>query len=227
LYKLKEGTRVELLERAITPRSGLRKNVPQTEAEREKQKEREDEDDAPKPALGKSAAAVPADPLEDWWLVRDSENRVGWLLGRMLDIDVPLEIAQYAEGQRIVAAFVLNEVSESPESEKKVPQYAVLMSEPKDGLPFDFNQVRVFTWNPKKSRYETAYRERVNGELPFRVSTEAFDKEGKLPTFVVRAKDNAGVIQERKYKMNGPIVRRVVVSTAEKPTARPPAKPAS
>jgi SH3-like domain-containing protein len=226
LYKLKEGTKVELLERTITPRSGLKKSVPLTEAEREKQKERDDEEEAPKTVAGKPSAATPPDPLEDWWLVRDGESRVGWLLGRMLDIDVPLEIAQYAEGQRIVAAFVLNEVSESPESPKKVAQYAVLMSEPKDGLPFDFNQVRVFTWNPKKTRYETAYRERVNGELPFRVSTESFDKEGKLPIFVVRAKDNAGVVQERKYKMNGPIVRRVV-SAADKHADRPPAKPAS
>ena len=39
---------------------------------------------------------------------------------RMVDVDVPLEIAQYAEGQRFIAFFLLNEVQDG---EKKVPQY--------------------------------------------------------------------------------------------------------
>ena len=35
----------------------------------------------------------------------------------MVDLDVPLDVAQDAEGQRIVAFFVLDEV---PDGEKKV-----------------------------------------------------------------------------------------------------------
>src|SRR5271157_2008481 len=54
----------------------------------------------------------PAPAIEDWWLVRDSHNRVGWVLARMIDLDIPLEVAQYAEGQRIVAFFVLNQVQD-------------------------------------------------------------------------------------------------------------------
>ena len=73
----------------------------------------------------------------------------------MLDVDVPLEVAQYAEGQHIVASFVLSVVSDG---EKKVPQYLVLLTESKDGLPFDYNQARLFTWNLKRDRYETADR---------------------------------------------------------------------
>ena len=77
-------------------------------------------------------------------------------------------------------------------------------------MPFDFNQARVFTWNVRKHRYETAYRERkLNGVLPVTVSEEDFGKEGKLPTFTLRVKDDAGNVVERKYKMNTPIVRRV------------------
>jgi SH3-like domain-containing protein len=146
-------------------------------------------------------------PMEDWWLVRDADGHVGWALGRMVDVDVPLEIAQYAEGQRIVAFFVLDEVQDG---DKKVPQYLVLLNESKDGQPSDYNQARVFTWNVKRHRYETAYRERIAGDLPVTVGHENFDKEGDLPIFVLRTKDDNGNVAERKYKLNTPIVRRVL-----------------
>jgi len=151
---------------------------------------------------------VPKPVLEDWWLVRDSSGHVGWVLARMVDVDAPLEVAQYAEGQRIVAYFVLNEVNDGG---KKVPQYLVMLTEPKDGMPFDYNQIRVFTWNVKRHRYETAYREHnVDGVLPVTVAQESFDKEGMLPVFILRVKDENGNVTERKYKLNTPIVRRVL-----------------
>jgi len=84
------------------------------------------------------------------------------------------------------------------------------LTEPKDGMPFDYNQARVFTWNVRRHRYETAYRERnLNGVLPVNVGRENFGKEGDLPTFTLRVKDETGSIIEKKYKMNTPIVRRV------------------
>jgi hypothetical protein len=95
--------------------------------------------------------------------------------------------------------------------EKKVPQYLVLATENKDGLPFDYNQLRVFTWNGRKHRYETAYRERnLNGYFPVAVGHEVFDKEGDLPYFVITVRDDAGNATTKKYKLNGPIVRRVL-----------------
>ena len=148
----------------------------------------------------------PVPVIEDWWLVRDSHNRVGWVLARMIDLDVPLDVAQYAEGQRIIAFFVLNQVQDG---DKRVAQYLTVLTEPKDGLPFDFNQIRVFTWNVRRHRYETAYRERMEGVLPVTVSQENFEKEGVLPAFVIRIKDDNGNVTERKYKLNTPIVRRV------------------
>ena len=200
IYQIKESGKVELIRRTSTPRSGLKK------AKRDDTKESNNDDDD----SDKTPASAPAnDPLEDWWLVRDEQKHVGWALGRMLDVEIPLEIAQYAEGQRIVAAFVLNEVPETKESDKMIPQYAVLLTEPKDGLPFDFNQVRIFTWNAARSRYETAYRERLIGRLPFAVAKEDFGKEGVLPTFTVHAQDKDGTLVTRKYRLIGPIVRRV------------------
>ena len=160
-------------------------------------------------------AAKPAGPppvVEDWLLVRDTHARVGWVLARMVDLDVPLDVAQYAEGQRIVAFFVLNEVQDD---DKKVPQYLMVLTEPKDGLPFDFNQFRVFTWNVRRHRYETAYRERIEGVLPVTVSHEDFGKEGVLPMFTVKVLDDDGKTSERKYKLNTPIVRRVLAPGEE------------
>jgi SH3-like domain-containing protein len=184
LYQLGEGAKVSLLKRAA-----VEKNLPGAST-----------------AVPEGNAKI-VKPMEDWWLARDQQGHVGWVLARMIDLDVPLDVAQYAEGQRIVACFVLNEVNDA---DKKVPQYLMLLTEPKDGLPFDYNQVRVFTWNVKRHRYETAYRERnINGVLPVTVSHEVFGKEGDLPTFTLRVKDDSGNVSERKYKMNTPIVRRV------------------
>jgi len=220
IYQIKESGKVELLKRTSTPRSGLKK------VKRETNKESNNDDDD----SDKTPPNTPAnDPLEDWWLVRDEQRHVGWALGRMLDVEVPLEIAQYAEGQRIVAAFVLNEVPETKDSDKMIPQYAVLLTEPKDGLPFDFNQVRIFTWNAARSRYETAYRERLIGQLPFTVAKEDFGKEGVLPTFTVHTQDKDGTLVTRKYRLIGPIVRRVASPTeaaAGKGVKPEPRKPA-
>ena len=158
--------------------------------------------------------AAPAQVVEDWLLVRDSHGRVGWVLARMVDVDVPIDIAQYAEGQRIVAFSVLNEV-EDKEDGKQVPQYLMVLTEPHDGQPYDFNQIRVFTWNVKRHRYETAYRERFEGMLPVTVGKEDFGKEGVLPIFTVRALTEQGTTSDRKYKLDTPIVRRVLAPGEE------------
>jgi Bacterial SH3 domain len=88
---------------------------------------------SPTAAKGKEAAP-PKPVMEDWYLVRNSAGRAGWVLLRMVDLDIPLEVAQYAEGQRIMGYFVLNTVQDG---DKQVPQYLVLLNEPKDGLPWD------------------------------------------------------------------------------------------
>jgi SH3-like domain-containing protein len=240
LYQLKEGERVELIRRSTGERPG-RPAAPVKAA-----------------SPGKNAPpAAPAPNLEDWWLIRDSQRHAGWVLSRMVDLDVPLEIAQYAEGQRIVAAFVLNTVDdpeydpkkdeaqpasaqtqpgggaspagtagpkpqEGGAADHKVPQYLVVLTEPRDGQPFDYNQVRVFTWNLRKHRYETAYRERnLFGVLPVSTGSENFEKEGTLPTFTlnVQGADNQPVA--RKYKLNGPIVRRVLAPGETAKPSRP------
>jgi len=209
LYQIDQGAKLSVLKRASSE-----KPLPAGQAQAAS---------AGKVSAGKKgqpAEVAPVMPaMEDWWLIRDEPGHVGWVLARMVDVDIPIEIAQYSEGQRTVAAFVLDQVTDG---EKKVPQYLVLFSENKDGMPFDYNQIRVFTWNVRRHRYETAYREHgLSGVLPVTVSQETFDKEGDLPVFVVRVKDDAGNVTERKYKLNTPIVRRVLAPGAEKEVANP------
>src|SRR5262249_1426247 len=88
LYLLNEKDKVELLERRTVDRNT-------TPGREEKQKEADadasdDEPDKPgQPAI-----------WEDWWLIRDTQKRIGWVLGHAMYLDVPDEIAPYAEGQR-------------------------------------------------------------------------------------------------------------------------------
>ena len=198
LFQISTGEKVSFLKRSTAEKPGLAAAPARTTV-------KPDDKKGAKPI-------IPAPIIEDWWLVRDVHGRVGWVLARMVDLDVPLEVAQYAEGQRIVAFFVLDEVRDG---QKNVPQYLTILTEPKDGLPFDFNQIRVFTWNVKRHRYETAYRERLKGSLPVTVAQETFEKEGTLPTFTIRVQDDSGNVAERKYKLNTPIVRRVLAPGEE------------
>jgi SH3-like domain-containing protein len=223
LYQISSGEKLSLLKRGTAEKSSVAAppSHPAAGANKEANKnENAREAGEKKSAPANTAPSNPASAKEDWWLVRDSHNRVGWVLGRMVDLDVPLDVAQYAEGQRIVAFFVLNEVHDG---DKKVPQYLTVLTEPKDGLPFDFNQIRVFTWNVKRHRYETAYRERMEGVLPVALGQESFDKEGTLPVFILRVQDDKGNVNERKYKLNTPIVRRVL-APGEQPVRSAPRK---
>jgi SH3-like domain-containing protein len=230
LYQISAGEKLSLLKRGTADKNAPPPRAtpsPQKPATSEKTKTAEKpaaKTGAPPPvappAPAPAAPPRPAGPppvIEDWWLVRDSHGRVGWVLARMVDLDIPLDVAQYAEGQRIVAFFTLNEV---PDGEKQVPQYLMVLTEPRDGMPFDFNQFRVFTWNVKRHRYETAYRERAEGMLPVTVSKEDFGKEGVLPVFVVRLLQQDGKLTEQKYKLNTPIVRRVL-APGEEPSHAP------
>jgi len=209
LYLLNEKQKVDMLQRQAVDR-----NAPPLQLKDEKQK---DADETPEEDKVKSDNAGPPAVREDWWLVRDSQMRVGWVLGRALYLQLPEEIAQYSEGQRIVAAYPLDEVQDEG---KSVPEYLVLFTE-KDGLPYDFSQARVFTWNARKHRYETAYREReLAGVLPVTLGRQEFEKEGNLRTFILRVKDDNGTVRERTYKFNPPIVRRVLAPGEEPPAPR-------
>ncbi len=175
-YLLPENDKLQLLARASVPKPEAPQALP-----------------APveKPVTRAKIGGPPAPPppnLEDYWLIRDSSGHVGWIRARTLDEDVPDAIAGLAEGQKIVGAYVLRRVNDpgANVAGNQVAEYVAVLAPWKDGLPYDFDQVRVFTWNTKKHRYETAYRERnFAGYLPVTVS-EASPANDSGPTFSFR-----------------------------------------
>jgi len=150
-------------------------------------------------AKGKEAATPAADAvppaMEDWWLARDSAGHTGWLYARMVDVDAPDALTRYAENQKFIGAYVLTTVHDDgvPGDVKDVPVYLTVLAPYKAGLPYDFDQVRVFTWSVKMHRYETGFRDKnIEGFLPVKI-TKMKDPGGKsamaqeeLPAFTYK-----------------------------------------
>jgi hypothetical protein len=231
-YRLAEGDKVQLLERATLP-APVRPGAV-----------------APaKPAAAGASLAPPPVAMEDWWLGRDAHGRTGWLLSRMLDVDAPDSIAKYAEGQRIVGAYVLTTVYDqgAEQDDKNIPIYLTVLGPYTAGLPYDFDQVRVFTWSMKMHRYETAFREKnMEGYLPVAIKMET-DPYGKSvaaqtpePTFTykVLAADAGPVVPDpvtgavkpgrtiaKTYRLEGNLVRRIAApGSKDEPEAHPVAE---
>ena len=196
-YLLPGNARAQMLVRASIPRTPL-----------------------PGPAQpAKPAAQIPGEPpaapaviMEDWWLIRDAQGRTGWLLGKSLDVEVPDEIGQYAEGQRIVGAYILTKVTDPEAStpNHEVPVYLTVLSPYKSGLPFDFDQIRVFTWSLKRHRYETAFRLRpIQGYLPVRLSSQP-GPQGTEPVFSFQISSSADVAIDPETGIARPVNPRTI-----------------
>jgi hypothetical protein len=162
--------------------------------------------------------------MEDWWLVRGPQGQTGWVLARMMDIDIPQEIGGLAESQRYVGAYRIRTVDDpgSKFPNGQAPEYVALTNAWKDGLPYDFDQVRVFTWNTRKHRYEGAYREReIEGYLPVTLGSGVFNEQTE-PTFSFRIAEGGDVAIDPQtgashaaqlttvtYRLEGDLVKKV------------------
>ena len=137
----------------------------------------------------------------------------GWIIGRFVEMDLPDAVREGTASANVrpVAWFELNKVSDITGAK---PQYLVAGSRGPDSQPCDFTNIRVYTWNSKKSRYETAYIENnLCGQMPVRIGT---GPKGE-PEFRFRSKDvipSAGNSQvahndERVYRLIQTVVRRI------------------
>jgi hypothetical protein len=172
---------------------------------------------------------------EDWFLVRGMATRppgegtvrnsavntttqpgdqtipiAGWVVARFVTLDLPDAVREGTSSAHIrpIAWFELNRVTDA---EGDHPQYLVAGTRSPEGQPCDFTTMRVFTWNAKKSRYETAFIENdFCGALP--VHTDKGPK-GE-PEFRFHVMD--GAKEERVYHLIQTVVRRVRDETSAK-----------
>ncbi|HVO59198.1 MAG TPA: hypothetical protein VMT51_16035 [Dongiaceae bacterium] len=173
----------------------------------------------------------PADPAgtkkEDWYLVRGLATRppsettaranmttasdpgdqsvpiAGWVIARFLELDVPDAVREGAAAANLrpIAWFELNKVDD-PSGSKA--QYLLAATRGAEGQTCDFSVLRVYTWNRKKSRYETAFIENdLCGELPIRLATTAAGQ----PEFRFFTTDDSN--HERVYRLIQTVVRRI------------------
>ncbi len=156
---------------------------------------------------------APAPPPMDWWsLVRTKEGLAGWALTRMLYLAIPEEVAQYAERARIMSYHQLGIVRSRTKGDKPIWLWTTLRD---SGGEHHFDGLRVFTWNSRRERYETAYIEReTRGWLPVVVER---DSGGAATGWKVVVEEKEGAIVRRSYSWNGSRVRIVERTGVQRP----------
>jgi len=163
---------------------------------------------------------------EDWFLIRALATRppgenssrtvttttqpgdqtapiAGWVVARFVELDLPDAVREgtLAANVRPIAWFELNRVASSSGDK---PQYLVAGTRSGEGQPCDFSTLRVYTWNERRSRYETAFIENnLCGQIPIRLGK---GPKGE-PEF--RFLVTGGAHQERVYRLMQTVVRRV------------------
>jgi len=165
---------------------------------------------------------------EDWFLVRGIATRppgegmirnsavmnttqpgdqtipiAGWVVARFISLDLPDPVREGTSSANVrpIAWFELNRVTDDAGDH---PQYLVAGTHSSEGQPCDFTTLRVYTWNSRKSRYETAYIENdFCGALPLHVGK---GPKGE-PEFRFHLMDRGK--EERVYHLVQTVVRRV------------------
>jgi SH3-like domain-containing protein len=176
----------------------------------------------------KDTGNEPETKKEDWFLIRGVATRppgesggrateanattqpgdqsvpiAGWVVARFVELDLPDPVREgmASANVRPVVWMELNRVA-SPSGDK--PQYLVAGGRGPEGQSCDFTTLRVYTWNARKTRYETAFIENnLCGQMPVRVGKGPKDE----PEFRFRTMD--GNKEERAYRLIQTVVRRV------------------
>lgn len=200
--------------RAALPRRELIPPAPKKEVKKKAGKEEKSSTVPPPPAP--SAPAPPADwlelsksgepvapetpvgkpvPNDDWTLIRTKNGQTGWVLTNAIYLEIPDDVAQYAEGHRITSYFSIGKTLDSGQ-EKDIWLWTTSETLGED---HDFDSYRVFTWSLRHHRYETGYiQRRERGYFP------VLAKQGE---FSVCLEKNDGTRARKLYTLTGNTVR--------------------
>lgn len=176
-----------------------------------------------------STDAIPDATSKDYWLIRARVKNVGdvsgWMLGRLVALDLPEPLPEYqsSEAMTIMAWFEVNHAADSSSGSER-PEYLVagmrdanLQARSQvqshaaaNAATCDFNVIRVYTWSPKRHRYETAFVDGgFCGRLPLNVTpaaTAGGDAYFSFPNVI------ADSIENRAYHMKLTTVWRIDAS---------------
>jgi hypothetical protein len=215
----------KVVERAPLPRRQLVAPRPKAEAKKDKDKAQAGVAPPPRPVppsppqdwveLSKERAApsddddddTPHAPIDDWTLIRTAGGQGGWVLTSAIYLEIPDEVAQYAEGHRITSYFSIGKIRDGGQ-QKDIWLWTTAENL---GEPYDFDGYRVFTWSLRHHRYETAYiQRRERGFFP------VIAKQGEFSVCLV-GKD--GSLVRKQYTLDGNAVRPAGVKPCEKSDA--------
>ena len=215
LYQFARGVPVEVLARAVADK-------PHTSDEKDSSPENKKEDwylvrgiatRPPAEVTGKSVEPATTQPGDQ------NTPIVGWVVARFVELDLPEAVREgtASANVRAVAWFELNRIHMAAGDKT---QYLVAGTRNPEGQPCDFTNIRVYTWNVKKTRYETAFIENnLCGALPVKIGK---GPKGE-PEFRFHVMD--GAKDERVYRLIQTVVRRVREDNPAKAARVPPANP--
>jgi hypothetical protein len=120
---------------------------------------------------------------------------------------IPDEVAQYAEGHRIVSYFALGETTDE-DQKKKIWLWTTTTD---SHAPWDFDSFRIFVWSIRRHRYETSYIERnIHGYAPVLVREVDYGGKGlagRYPGFSICMDKKDGTRARRLFALIGQTIR--------------------
>jgi hypothetical protein len=167
---------------------------------------------------------------EGWFLIRLSTGHAGWVLEPRVYSGIPVEVAQFAEGRRIVAYFALGEIEDESLGESRTTWFWT--QSPGRNLDIDFDRIRVFRWSTRARAYQTVKLEAgLRGYLPLTVRPSSAGANAQFNVIV--EKDNK--FFKRSYELKGARVslieetptNRTVLDLEEPPPVVEETKPPS
>ncbi len=151
-------------------------------------------------------------PADEWRLVRLPSGLAGWVLSSFLTMALPEEVARWAEGQRVTAYFTLGRIIDRGQTHHAW-LWATLSGKLK---PYQFDRIQVWSWNPRRQRYEPLYREsNLRGYYPITVS---LSEPAVRAWFSIVLYAGNGQFVQRRYQVEGRQVQKVDEAPWKPPT---------